>query len=75
MGSCNSSNDKNEAAANLTGPGLPPQQIVPQPVEVVNLEQPLETKIVTPPENNLQTSETIQCQSVTMVSSQVVVCT
>ena len=69
MGSCNSSNDKNEAAANLTGPGLPPQQIVPQPVEVVNLEQPLETKIVTPPENNLQTSETIQNTGVNSINN------
>ena len=69
MGSCNSSNDKNEAAANLTGPGLPPQQIVPQPVEVVNLDQPLETKVVTPPENNLQTSETIQNTGVNSINN------
>ena len=69
MGSCNSSNDKNEAAANLTGPGLPPQQIVPQPVEVVNLDQPLETKVVAPPENNLQTSETIQNTGVNSINN------
>ena len=69
MGSCNSSNDKNEAAANLTGPGLPPQQIVPQPVEVVNLDQPLETKVVSPPENNLQTSETIQNTGVNSINN------
>ena len=45
MGVCNSSNDKNQAMLNNTGPGLPPQEIVPQPVEVSNLEPNLNNKI------------------------------
>ena len=46
MGVCNSSNDKNQAMLNNTGPGLPPQEIVPQPVEVSNLEQDINAKII-----------------------------
>ena len=59
MGSCSSSNDKAESTVNLTGPGLPPQQIIPQPVEVTNLQSTLNDKLVTPTEN-LPTNDTIQ---------------
>ena len=58
MGSCSSSNDKAESTINLTGPGLPPQQIVPQPVEVANLEKPLDTQLN--PTENLQTADSVQ---------------
>ena len=37
MGICNSSKDNNQEALNNTGPGLPPPEIIPQPVEVSNL--------------------------------------
>ena len=68
MGNCGSSKDNNMGAVNLTGPGLPPQQIIPQPVEVTNLEQPLSSKLVSPTEN-LQTSETMQKTGVTTVNN------
>ena len=68
MGNCGSSKDNNMGAVNLTGPGLPPQQIIPQPVEVTNLEQPLSSKLVSPTED-LQTSETMQKTGVTTVNN------
>ena len=48
MGICNSSNDKNQASLSNTGPGLPPQEIIPQPVEVANLEPELNNQITSP---------------------------
>ena len=45
MGNCCSSKESNEAPLNLTGPGLPPQEIIPQPVEVTNIEPSLQEKI------------------------------
>ncbi len=59
MGSCSSSKDKAESTVNLTGPGLPTQQIIPQPGEVTNLQLILVNKLVSPTEN-IQTNETIQ---------------
>ena len=56
MGNCGSSNDKNVGTANMTGPGLPPQQIIPQPVEVTNIDHTLAEKISAPPVDNLQTA-------------------
>ena len=46
MGVCKSSNNNNKELINTTGPGLPPQNIVPQPVEVVNVSPELSTQIV-----------------------------
>ena len=56
MGNCGSSNDKNVGTTNMTGPGLPPQQIIPQPVEVTNIDHTLAEKISAPPVDNLQTA-------------------
>ena len=47
MGNCCSSKENNVAPFNLTGPGLPPQQIIPQPVEVTNIQPSLQEKIST----------------------------
>jgi hypothetical protein len=56
MGNCGSSNDKNVGTTNMIGPGLPPQQIIPQPVEVTNIDHTLAEKISAPPVDNLQTA-------------------
>ena len=56
MGNCGSSNDKNVGTTNMTGPGLPPQQIIPQPVEVTSIDHTLAEKISAPPVDNLQTA-------------------
>ena len=46
MGLCDSSkNNNNEGAINNAGPGLPPQNIIPQPVEVTNLSSDLNAQI------------------------------
>ena len=65
MGVCNSSNDKNQAMLNNTGPGLPPQEIIPQPVEVSNLEPDINTKIINQddPLNKLDSVENQQINS------------
>ena len=65
MGICSSSENKNETPLNLTGPGLPPQQIIPQPVEVTNLEPTLQQNIPTqnttsqPINTNINTDQNI----------------
>ena len=65
MGICSSSENKNETPLNLTGPGLPPQQIIPQPVEVTNLEPSLQQNIPTqnttsqPINTNINTDQNI----------------
>ena len=42
MGICDSSNEKNQELLNSSkGPGIPPDQIIPQPVEVTNLASEL----------------------------------
>ena len=57
MGSCSSSNENDTGTNNITGPGLPPQEIVAQPVEVTNIEQNLQEKLTASPnDNNLPTS-------------------
>jgi hypothetical protein len=56
MGNCGSSNDKNVGTTNMTGQGLPPQQIIPQPVEVTSIDHTLAEKISAPPVDNLQTA-------------------
>ena len=56
MGNCGSSQEKNAAPLNLSGPGLPPQQIISQPVEVVNLEPSSQQNI--PTQNNTNISAT-----------------
>ena len=47
MGICNSSKNDNPDALNSTGPGLPPQEIIPQPVEVSNLTPEINNQITT----------------------------
>ena len=65
MGICNSSNDKNqEMLYNSTGPGLPPKEIIPQPVEVTNPPNDLNTQLTTPVPDNI---ETIQNQPINSV--------
>jgi len=65
MGICSSSENKNETPLNLTGPGLPPQQIIPQPVEVTNLEPSSQQNIPTqnttsqPINTNINTDQNI----------------
>ena len=48
MGICNSSNNNNKELINNSGPGLPPQNIIPQPVEVANMTPDLNTQISSP---------------------------
>ena len=69
MGIC-SSKTENPGTINLTGPGLPPQQIVPQPVEVTNLQPELSAQLTAPPEH-LETAETIQNIGVNSVNSNI----
>ena len=54
MGICSSKN-KDSELVNMTGPGYPPQQIIPQPVEITNIKPELSG-----PPQNLPTAETIQ---------------
>ena len=65
MGVCNSSNDKNQAMLNNTGPGLPPPEIVPQPVEVSNLQPDINNLITNQddPLNKLDSTENPQINS------------
>ena len=58
MGICSSSKDSEQAALSSTGPGLPPQEIIPQPVEVSNLTTDLNTQLVNQnnPVDNIETS-------------------
>ena len=58
MGICSSSNNNNQGALNNTGPGLPPQEIIPQPIEVSNLTPDLNNQIVNQdnPIDNIGTS-------------------
>ena len=69
MGICASSNDKNqEMLNNSTGPGLPPKEIIPQPVEVTNPPNDLNTQLTTPVPDNI---ETIQNQPINSVVQKV----
>ena len=79
MGICNSSNEKNQELLNSTkGPGIPPEQIIPQPVEVANLTSNSINQVNNIDENvnNLDaqrnTIETIQNQQVNPINSAVV---
>ena len=54
MGICSSKN-KNSELVNMTGPGYPPQQIIPHPVEITNIKPELSG-----PPQILPTAETIQ---------------
>ena len=45
MGACDSSKEQSQGLINNTGPGLVPQGVVPQPVEVTNLNPDLNTKL------------------------------
>ena len=66
MGACNSSNNKNQELANSTGPGLPPQEIIPQPVEVTNIEPDLNAQLSTQanPIDNLNSLNNPQLSSI-----------
>ena len=66
MGICNSSNDKNQASLSNTGPGLPPQEIIPQPVEVANLEPELNNQITSPQDQDgiISTTQNQQLNSI-----------
>jgi hypothetical protein len=78
MGICDSSNNKNQELLNSTnGPGIPPNQIIPQPVEVVNLPSNSTNQVnnVDGNANNLTDQgnkiETIQNQEVNPINSAV----
>ena len=45
MGACTSSKNNSQSGLSGTGPGLPPQEIIPQPVEVSNLTPDLNNQI------------------------------
>ena len=71
MGSCSSENDKAGGPVNLTGPGLPPQDVIPQPVEVLNVEPALSTQLAPPPEN-LQTPNTFQNGGINPIENNII---
>ena len=71
MGSCSSENDKAGGPVNLTGPGLPPQDVIPQPVEVLNIEPALSTQLAPPPEN-LQTPNTFQNGGINPIENNII---
>ena len=71
MGSCSSENDKAGGPVNLTGPGLPPQEVIPQPVEVLNVEPALSTQLAPPPEN-LQTPNTFQNGGINPIENNII---
>ena len=71
MGSCSSENDKAGQPVNLTGPGLPPQDVIPQPVEVLNIEPALSTQLAPPPEN-LQTPNTFQNGGINPIENNII---
>ena len=71
MGSCSSENDKAGGPVNLTGPGLPPQDVIPQPVEVLNIEPALSTQLPPPPEN-LQTPNTFQNGGINPIENNII---
>ena len=68
MGTCNSSNDQNQGSLSNTGLGLPPKEIIPQPVEVSNIEPDLANQIITPGDQLAQI-ETIQNQQFNSINS------
>ena len=71
MGSCSSENDKAGQPVNLTGLGLPPQDVIPQPVEVLNIEPALSTQLAPPPEN-LQTPNTFQNGGINPIENNII---
>ena len=79
MGICDSSEAKNKELLNSTqGPGIPPEQIIPQPVEVANLTSNFSNQVNNIDEkvNNLTNQgnkiETLQNQEVNPINSAVV---
>lgn len=50
MGICRSSNNKNQEMLNNSGSGLPPQEIIPQAVEVTNITEDLNNQVTSQPE-------------------------
>ena len=79
MGICDSSDAKNKELLNSTqGPGIPPEQIIPQPVEVANLTSNSSNQVNNIDEkvNNLTDQgnkiETLQNQEVNPINSAVV---
>ena len=69
MGICNSSKNNNPDALNTTGPGLPPQEIIPQPVEVSNLTPDLNNQI-DGTDNNLDKIDDSQNQPINSIINQ-----
>ena len=72
MGICDSSkNNNNEEAINNAGPGLPPQNIIPQPVEVSNLPSDLNAQITNTdnPIDNLNKVENVENNVVNSINS------
>ena len=61
MGLCNSSKDNSQEGLSNTGPGLPPQEIIPQPVEVSNLATDI-NNIATATDNPIDKVDTSQNQ-------------
>ena len=69
MGICSSKNNTADQV-NLTGPGLPPNKIIPQPVEIANYRTKLDAQLSAPPEN-LETAETVQNIGVNALDSKI----
>ena len=69
MGICSSSKNDNPDVLNSTGPGLPPQEIIPQPVEVSNLTPDLNTQITTT-DNPLDRMDDSQNQPINSIVNQ-----
>ena len=69
MGICSSSKNDNPDVLNSTGPGLPPQEIIPQPVEVSNLTPDLNTQI-TATDNPLDRMDDSQNQPINSIVNQ-----
>ena len=79
MGICDSSNEKNQELLNSSkGPVIPPEQIIPQPVEIANLASNSSNQVKNIDENvnNLDDQrnkiETIQNQEINPINSAVV---
>jgi len=72
MGICDSSNDKNQELLNSSkGPGIPPEQLIPQHVDVSNIASILNNQA-----NNIDEQvnklETVQNQEVNPINSAIV---
>ena len=66
MGICSSSSDKSQDELNNSGPGLPPKEIIPQPIEVSNITPDLNAKITSKevPAEKLDISQNQQFNSI-----------